>query len=142
MSLYNRNRKRWTVNECLALQREFELLEWSIDEIATKHKRTPKAIMFKLDQEGLAKYNILCNEYYNFNPTTESITVDSLKDDDTKNDNNDDTKNDTKNDNNEYDLNELKNHIISLEKQISNLTELFMMQNKNRNSKLGLSLFN
>jgi len=127
MSLYNRNRKRWTVNECLALQREFELLEWSIDEIATKHKRTPKAIMFKLDQEGLAKYNILCNEYYNFNPTTKSIIVDSLNED-------------IKDDNKEYDLNELKNHIINLEKQISNLTELFMMQNKN--SKTGLSLFN
>jgi len=139
MSLYNRNRKRWTVNECLALQREFELLEWSIDEIATKHKRTPKAIMFKLDEEGLAKYNILCNEYYNFNPTT----VDSLKDDNTNDNNNHDNNNDdNKDDDKEYDLNELKNHIISLEKQISNLTELFMMQNKNRNSKLGLSLFN
>ena len=56
MSLVQRNGFPWSVNECLQLQREYELLELSIDEIATKHKRTPKAIMFKLDKEGFADY--------------------------------------------------------------------------------------
>lgn len=56
---------RWSVNEILALQREYELLGWSIDEIADKHKRTPKAIMYKLDQEGFADYNELYIAYYN-----------------------------------------------------------------------------
>lgn len=47
---------KWTVNECLKLQREFELLGLTIGEIAELHKRTPKAIMYKLDAEGFADY--------------------------------------------------------------------------------------
>ena len=54
---------RWTINECIQLQREFELLELSIDEIAKIHQRTPNAIMFKLNQEGLANYNTLYSNY-------------------------------------------------------------------------------
>ena len=54
-----RNGKRWTVNECLQLQREFELLGLSVAEISDRHKRSANAIMFKLDQEGLADYNVL-----------------------------------------------------------------------------------
>ena len=64
MSQYTRNRKRWTINECLELQREFELLELSIDEISLKHKRTPNAIMQRLDKEGFADYNVLYSNYY------------------------------------------------------------------------------
>ena len=52
MTTHSRYGNRWTVNEVLSLQREFELLGLSIDEIAQKHKRTPNAIMYKLDQEG------------------------------------------------------------------------------------------
>ena len=59
-----RNGYRWTVKEVLSLQREFELLEWDIDAIAHKHKRTPEAIMFRLDQEGFADYNVLYKQYH------------------------------------------------------------------------------
>lgn len=58
-SLYERNGNKWSVNECLQLQREYELLELSVDEIAAKHKRSPKAIMFMLDKEGIENYNSL-----------------------------------------------------------------------------------
>ena len=58
---------KWTVNEILSLQREFELLGWTIDQIATKHKRTPNAIMYKLDQEGFADYNVLYSNYHSLN---------------------------------------------------------------------------
>ena len=58
---------KWTVNEILSLQREFELLGWTIDEIALKHKRTPNAIMYKLDQEGFADYNVLYSNYHDLN---------------------------------------------------------------------------
>ena len=64
---YKRNGFKWNVNELLSLQREFELLDWSIDQMAESHKRTPNAIMFKLDQEGLANYNILYSNYHNSN---------------------------------------------------------------------------
>lgn len=58
---------KWTVNEILSLQREFELLGWTIDEIALKHKRTPNSIMYKLDQEGFADYNVLYSNYHDLN---------------------------------------------------------------------------
>jgi hypothetical protein len=67
MNTYSRNGFKWNVNELLSLQREFELLKLSIDEIAQKHNRTPNAIMFKLDQEGLADYNVLYSNYHDLN---------------------------------------------------------------------------
>lgn len=63
----NRAGFKWTVNETLSLQREYELLGMSIDEIAEKHKRTPNAIMYKLDQEGFADYNVLYSNYHDYN---------------------------------------------------------------------------
>lgn len=53
MTTYNRNGNRWTVNELLQLQREYELLEWSVHKIAKKHQRTVRAILFKLHSENL-----------------------------------------------------------------------------------------
>jgi len=64
MIQHTRNGYKWSVNEVLSLQREFELLEWSIGQIAQKHKRTPNAIMLKLDQEGFADYNVLYGNYH------------------------------------------------------------------------------
>ena len=48
-----RANKKWTVNELLSLQREYELLDMDIFEIALKHKRTPKAILYKLEDEAI-----------------------------------------------------------------------------------------
>lgn len=42
----------WTVNECIQLQREYELLGLPIHEIATKHNRSHNAILYKIKQEG------------------------------------------------------------------------------------------
>lgn len=52
MSTQNRNFTKWTIPEILQLQREYELLEWTIQEIALKHQRSEKAIHFKLLSEG------------------------------------------------------------------------------------------
>lgn len=59
MTNYKRVGAKWTVNECLRLQREYELLKLSVDEIAALHQRSPQAIMYKLDAEGIADYNVL-----------------------------------------------------------------------------------
>ena len=67
MKRYSRAGFKWSINEVLSLQREFELLGWDIDQIAAKHKRSPDAIMYKLDNEGLADYNVLYSNYYNLN---------------------------------------------------------------------------
>ena len=60
---------RWTIKEILDLQREYELLEWTIQEIATKHKRTVRAILCRLEDErfinswqearGIENYNFM-----------------------------------------------------------------------------------
>lgn len=52
MSATKRSGNRWTINEVLSLQREYELLEWSVQEIAVKHQRSVMAIVYRLDQEG------------------------------------------------------------------------------------------
>jgi len=60
---------KWTIKEILDLQREYELLEWTIQEIATKHKRTVRAILCRLEDErfinswqearGIENYNFM-----------------------------------------------------------------------------------
>ena len=49
MNDFHRNGNKWTVNELLSLQREYELLELDIQQIALKHKRTVRAILFRLE---------------------------------------------------------------------------------------------
>jgi len=73
MDKCKRFRKRWTIKECLDLQREFELLKLSIDEIALKHQRTANAIMLKLDEQSLADYNILYSNYFGLNSPMDVI---------------------------------------------------------------------
>jgi hypothetical protein len=52
MSLPYRHNFRWNINELLSLQREYELLEMTIQDIAAKHERTVDAILYRLQQEG------------------------------------------------------------------------------------------
>ena len=92
MNTHSRNGFKWSVNEILSLQREFELLGWSIDEIAQKHNRTPNSIMHKLDQEGFAEYNELYSNYNDLDAPDESSDNDIWLDeaDDTEIDDDDD----------------------------------------------------
>jgi hypothetical protein len=55
----SRHGNRWTVNEILQLQREYELLELSVQEIATLHGRSVKAIQYRLIDEGFASWEQL-----------------------------------------------------------------------------------
>jgi hypothetical protein len=52
-----RNGYKWSVNESLQLEREYDLLKMSVPDMALKHNRTINAIMFKLQAEGLCSYN-------------------------------------------------------------------------------------
>jgi hypothetical protein len=72
---------KWSVNEVLSLQREFELLNWDIDTIANKHKRTPAAIMYKLEQEGFANYNVLLANYHSQRISTIDFSLENPNDD-------------------------------------------------------------
>lgn len=49
--MYKRHYFKWNINELIALQRDYELLELTIQEIAIKHERSVKAVLCKLQQE-------------------------------------------------------------------------------------------
>ena len=131
MTAYKRFGNRWTVNECLQLQREFELLQLSVDEISKIHQRTPSAIMFKLDQEGFADYNILYANYAKASPKNVVNYDESEKDDESENE--DETEEDgSEEDGSEEDTQRLKHRVMCLEKQITSLAALIL---DNTNSK-------
>jgi len=52
MTTHKRCGKRWTISEIISLQREYELLEWTVQQIAAKHERSVRAILCKLEAEG------------------------------------------------------------------------------------------
>jgi len=52
MNTFKRRGNKWSVNELLQLQREYELLELTIQEIAEKHQRSVEAILYRLEDEG------------------------------------------------------------------------------------------
>jgi hypothetical protein len=118
MTAYKRFGNRWTVNECLQLQREFELLQLSVDEISKIHQRTPSAIMFKLDQEGFADYTILYANYTKANPKN-VVKYDESENDESETESEEDTQS-------------LKHRVMCLEKQITSLATLIL---DNTNSK-------
>ena len=126
---------KWTVNEILSLQREFELLGWTIDQIALKHKRTPNAIMYKLYQEGFADYNVLYSNYHDLNsripvkkPTNLQLNYDydtEIDDSDVDDDKNDEDyvdSQDSEYSEEEEEENDYKQHVIdNLSQRVYNL---------------------
>jgi DNA-binding PadR family transcriptional regulator len=47
-----RHYNKWNINEIIRLEREYELLELSIQEIAKTHERTIRSILCRLEKEG------------------------------------------------------------------------------------------
>lgn len=125
---YTRKGKSWTINECLQLQREYELLEWPINKIAIKHKRTPEAIMSKIIKEEFIDYEFYENLLIYKNK--EEKCCNSNSDSESNSDNN---RNYKKNINDEDDFNDLKNHVKNLENKLSTIIELLERQNQVKN---------
>lgn len=95
---YRRYGNRWTVNELLNLQREYELLQLPLAEIASRHQRTVMAIMYKLDQENLADFNDLYEQTFGVNRSETLVnlaeTYNSCDEDDSQEDEDDDSSSD------------------------------------------------
>jgi hypothetical protein len=70
-----RNGNKWSVNELLALQREYELLELPIQEIAMRHKRTVEAILYKLYNEEIIGDTEVARGYIDY--VEQQLTTDS-----------------------------------------------------------------
>lgn len=67
---------RWNINECLTLQREYELLELTVQEIAIRHKRSVNAILCKLEQEGfISNWTEAIGYSSNVNQNVDNILV-------------------------------------------------------------------
>ena len=132
---YTRTGKTWTINECLQLQREHELLGWTIDEIAIKHKRTPNAIMYKIVKEEFENYDLLSS--YLFCKNEEEEEEQEQEQEQEKGNDADSDKSSNKED----DLNELKNHVKSLENKMLTIIELLVSQTKNKNAALYENFF-
>lgn len=131
MNSYRRFGNRWTINECLQLQREFELLQLPINEIALRHQRTSNAIMLKLHSEGFADYNEL---YVNYVNNIHLIPVDNfhhdeelhLKDEEEEDDQDDssDYSQEEDEEDEEFDKLSLKDQVKRLSLQVKKLIEL------------------
>ena len=139
---YTRTGKHWTINECLQLQREHELLEWSIDEIAIKHKRTPNAIMYKIVKEEFENSDLLSS--YLFCKKEEQEEEQQEEQEEEEQEEEQEKSNDTDSDKSsdkEDDLNDLKNHVKSLENKMLTIIELLVSQSKNKNAVLYREFF-
>ena len=132
---YTRTGKTWTINECLQLQREHELLGWTIDEIAIKHKRTPNAIMYKIVKEEFENSDLLSSYLFCKNDIEEQEEQEE-QEQEKSNDSDSD-----KSSNKEDDLTELKNHIKRLENKMLTIIELLVSQNENKPKTVNSSLF-
>ena len=64
-----RHNFKWNINELLSLQREYELLEMTIQEIANKHERSIEAILFRLQKEGFIETWIDARGYQEYSKT-------------------------------------------------------------------------
>ena len=135
---------KWTVNECLRLEREYDLLKLSVEEIALLHQRSPYAIMYKLDVEGIADFNELYQQTYpNEASNEESEAEDSeseINDEDEDEDEDDEDEEEEEedesyqeqdqelagdeSDDDVYDKYDLRKQVGLLTKQLSNLTAI------------------
>lgn len=134
MTTAKRIGRRWSVNEVLQLQREYELLKWSLDKIAEKHQRTVNGVMLKLDAEGFASYNFLYGQYHNPCPVVElkpSISDDESdysaenedeEEDDYSQEECDEEESDEEESDNEYDpIEDLAERVWNLETNVKNI---------------------
>jgi len=77
----SRHNYKWSINELLALQREYELLRLPIRFIAEKHKRTNQAIIHKLIEEEL--FFMQDDDYSSSSDSSSSVNDDLYEDEDT-----------------------------------------------------------
>jgi hypothetical protein len=125
----NRNGFRWNINECLRLQREFELLQLPLDKIAELHGRSVKAIMFKLHSEGLADYCQLSQSYYN-NKISQPISTESNDDEVSELDDEEEEFDDD----GSYDPYDFAKNLSSLQSQITQLANYYFSRRSNKKS--------
>ena len=123
--MYTRANAKWTVNECLRLEREFDLLNLSVQEIALLHDRSPNAIMYKLDAEGIADYNnVFINRQALKVETVNKDDSDTELDEDDTSNYEDECEDEGEEEEEEFDSYNIKQQVQIITKQLSNLTAI------------------
>ena len=126
MNANKRLGNKWTVNEVISLQREYELLEWTVQQIAEKHQRSDSSILYKLESEGFINS---WNEARGFNSENYQNSLSDVVKNDVKNDVKNVVKNDVEDDDeeSEYDeteVEQLSERVWSLETSVSEISSM------------------
>ena len=128
-----RSGNKWTINELLTLQREYELLEWSVYQIAEKHQRTVMAILCRLKSEGFITSFKLARGFdvqaYKKSITTDNNSDDEDVDDDSSeyvdNQSDDDDDNDDEHDyEKEDEVDHLTDRVWSLQTSVNEISSI------------------
>ena len=77
-----RSGNKWTIPELIALEREYELLELTVQEIAERHKRSVLAIVVRLEFEGIVEDGTLARGYVSNVDNDEDEDEDESEDED------------------------------------------------------------
>jgi hypothetical protein len=125
-SLPQRHNFKWNINELLSLQREYELLEMSIQDISAKHGRTVVSILYKLQQEGFIETWVDARGYQEFSKT-QSYLVGSLDCEESVSHNNNDSDSDYEeelDDDEDYVEDEDEDEFIDVDENDENISSL------------------
>ncbi|MFW9928962.1 MAG: hypothetical protein ACFFD1_06200 [Candidatus Thorarchaeota archaeon] len=109
MTTLTNQKKRWTKDEEKLLKKEYNKKNLDINEIAKIHKRTPRAIAYKLENLGIVGNMKTCRGFNNMEKQVykKPATIKSLFDD----------------------IHEIKELLIEF-KQLANLKDTFAEKNK------------
>ena len=164
MNSYKRSGNRWTINELISLQREYELLEWTVGQISEKHQRSVEAILFRLESEGfISSWNNargFNTEQYqeNLSENIEFVVQDDMsvdededcsdKDSEYFDEGSDEEDDDMSNYDEESDVNKLTERVCNLETSVSEISSMMKQmfdswvsdKSKNRSSPRNSSL--
>ena len=124
MPTYNaRSGNKWSIPELITLQREYELLELTVDEIAQRHKRTVFAILARLESEGLITVWATARGYMESNIPVcgEDESDEEADDDDDEVYKSGDSDEDADDDDVESDVNKLSDRVWNLETSVNEI---------------------
>ena len=149
MDTYKRRGNKWTVNELISLQREYELLELTIKEIAIKHQRSVEAILFRLESEGFIDKWSTSRGFDDYFYNNKYVEDESEEEDDEESDDEeseeDDEESDDEESDEEDDVDKLVERVWNLETNIKEIGSIVkqifnnMITNSSKSTSLKMS---
>jgi hypothetical protein len=135
---------KWTIPELIALQREYELLELTVQQIAQRHKRSVFAIVARLESEGLVELGASARGESSTNEDrarTSSRQMEDWSNVDSESDDDDDYKSSDSDSAEEVesDVNKLSDRVWNLETSVNEIggivKQMMELMSKDRQSK-------